>query len=237
MRTVTFLLIGAVLAPTGLRGQDPGDAPHRSVSIVLGMGAALNGPASGLVDQLREAGYDERSPCFIFCSGSTSHPTEAPPEVAVSVAAHLRVSRPLIVAGGLSRAALGGSTGYRQEGFDWIFSHWSTSTAWVGAFWSAYPGVRVGGGPAVFRMSDDGIDEKHEVSKLGLMGEAGVEYPSNRRFFVDLAVRIHAVPSEDVVYTSRASGNVVTLRPNWTHVQVLVGFGIRLDRKSDKSGR
>jgi len=206
MRIATLLVIGAVLAPTGARGQEGADARLKPVFIVLGMGAALNGPAAGLADQFREAGYDERG---FF---STAHPTEAPPEVAVSVVARLRASRPVIIGVGLSRAILGGSVGYRQEGFDFIFSRWSISTASVGAFWSAYPGVRVGGGPAVFRMSDDDSDEKHEVTKLGLIGEVGVEYPSNRRFFVDLAVRIHAIPSEDVAYTSQSSGNVVTLR-------------------------
>ncbi len=65
------------------------------------------------------------------------------------------------------------------------------------------------------------------VSRVGLMGEAGAELPANRRFFLNLGVRVHLVPATDVEH-GYIDSVPITLRPNWTHAALLAGLGIRL---------
>jgi len=195
-------------------------------SAVLQIGASVGGPASGLADQFRQVGYDDPSPCFFFCHGTTPHPSEDASSAAVGFTIRYPVGRSVAVGGGLTRAILGGAAGYRSEGMDYIFSRWNTSIAWAGGFWIMDPGIRLGGGPAWYRLDDDD-SEQHTVSRMGLLGEVGLEFPANRTFFLDLAVRLNVVPATDVDY-STADESVVRLRPSWTHVQLQAGFGIHL---------
>jgi len=55
--------------------------------------------------------------------------------------------------------------------------------------------------------------------------EAGVELPGDRRLFLNLAVRAHLIPAKDVEHGGTVQ---LTLRPTWTHVAFLAGFGIHL---------
>lgn len=57
------------------------------------------------------------------------------------------------------------------------------------------------------------------------MGEAGVEVPADRRFFLKLAMRVHLIPAKDV---EQAGTVAIALRPNWTHAALLAELGIRL---------
>ena len=94
---------------------------------------------------------------------------------------------------------------------------------WVGAFWRPYPALRLGGGPAWYRLVSQ--LEKLEISRVGLMGEAGGEVPMYGRFFLDLAVRFHLIPTQDVEHDLFGP---LTLRPNWSHTALLVGVGFHI---------
>ncbi|MGA7306615.1 MAG: hypothetical protein WBW88_17185 [Rhodothermales bacterium] len=229
MKATHFILIAVWLVPTALTGQGLDQADKNRVSIVLSLGATVGGPASGLADQLRLAGYDDGSPgCFFSSCGTLPHPSKQSPTIASGVTLRYPVSHALIVGGGLATSDLGGAIGYKESGFEFIFSDWTTSILWAGAFWTAYPGVRVGGGPAWYRLHSHETLEENKISRLGMMGEAGLEFPSNRLFFVDVAVRINVVPEEDVQYHNFDRETIASLRPKWTHMQVLAGFGVHL---------
>ncbi|MGA7305907.1 MAG: hypothetical protein WBW88_13595 [Rhodothermales bacterium] len=228
MKATHLILTAAWLVPTALTGQSLDRADKDRVSLVLSLGAALGGPASGLADQLRRAGYDDGSPaCFFSSCGTLPNPTEQRPSVASGVTLRYLINHALIVGGGFATSDLGGAIGYKKSGFNFIFSDWTASILWAGAFWTALPGVRLGGGPAWYRLHSQ-AHEEYKISRLGLMGEAGLEFPSNRLFFVDVAARINLVPEDDVQYRDLHGETTASLRPKWTHTQLLAGFGVHL---------
>ena len=232
MRSVVILLL-ACLVPAQLAGQSSDARAHRvprRLALLLELGGTVGGPAAGLVEQLRQAGFDDTRPggCFIFCSGPTAHPThDGPDGPAVGLTARFAISRRLVVGAGYGKTSLGGSMGYRADTTsilgDYVLSHWETTIAWAAAFWKPHPAFRLGGGPGWYRLEN--IPEGSKISQVGLMVEVGAEVPANRRFFLDLAVRAHLVPAKDV---DHGLSEPTTLRPNWTHAMLLAGFGVRL---------
>ena len=69
-----------------------------------------------------------------------------------------------------------------------------------------------------------GFSEKIKNLLAQLQKQEGV----SRTVFLNLAARIHLVPGKDVEH-NLSDGTVLTLRPtNWTHAQLLVGFGVHL---------
>jgi len=228
MRPIDLILIVSVLVPARVHGQDARDAWDRPISVVWNVGQSFIGPGSNLVNQLLRAGYRNRTlcPAHAWVCGGPSQ-VESAPGGASALTLRYAMTSELAVGAGISWTELGGGSGYRwREKWEEIRSYWDVSTVWAAAFWMPVPELRLGGGPALYGLSDEG--GRNEVSKLGLIGEYGIEYPSNRRFLLDVAVRLHVVPSEDVVYRSQLSETDVKLSPNWTHVQVLAGIGVRL---------
>lgn len=230
----TVILLMISLWPASLVGQtrdDRSGPPSRRLSFVLELGPSFGGPSSGLADQLRVAGFDDTDPggCFLIgCSGPTTHPTRESPGTAGGVAARFAISRQLVVGASYGNTSLGGSSGYRADttalfGGRHIFSHWDATFFWAGAFWKPAPILRVGGGPGWYRL--ESISAGSEVSQLGLMVEAGLELPADRRFFLDLAIRGHFIPAKDVEH---GSAEPITLRPEWSHATLLAGLGFRL---------
>jgi hypothetical protein len=232
MRSVVILLL-ACLMPAQLAGQSSDDRtrrPSRRLSFVLELGGSVGGPAAGLAEQLRQAGFDDTTPggCFfIGCSGPTPHPTQERPDGAVVLSARFAINRGLAVGVGYGNTSLGGSMGYRRDvesaWGDYVLSHWDATILWAAAFWKPAPAFRLGGGPGWYRLEN--VPEGSKVSQVGLMLEAGAEAPANRRFFLDLAIRAHLVPAKDVEH---GWTNPTTLRPDWTHVTLLAGVGVRL---------
>ena len=228
-RAVLFL--ASFLLPSVLAGQSPdsrGSRPQRRLSLVLEMGGSVGGPGTGLATQLRRAGYDATWPggCFIWCGGPITHPTQESPSVAVGLTARFAISRTLAVGAGYGTTSLGGANGYQANGSglgDFVLSDWEAKTVWAAAFWKPYPALRLGGGPGWYQL--DNVPTRLRVSQVGLMGEAGADLPAGRRFFLNLAVRVHFVPAKDVVHEGTTT---ITLRPNWTHASLLAGLGIRL---------
>ncbi len=232
MRSVVILLL-ACLVPAQLAGQISDARAHpapRRLALVLEFGRSVGGPGAGLVEQLRVAGFDDRTPrlcLWDLCSGPTVHPTQEAPGAVVGLTARFAISRGLVVGAGYGNTSLGGSMGYRADTTsilgDYVASHWETTVAWAAAFWKPHPAFRLGGGPGWYKLEN--IPQSSKVSQVGLMVEGGVEVPTNRRFLLDLAVRAHLVPAKDVEH---GRSEPITLRPNWTHVMLLAGFGVRL---------
>lgn len=229
--TIIFLL--TALWPAALLGQNPDNRsgpPSRRLSLIVQFGPSLGGPASGLAEELRLAGFDDTNPggCFfIGCSGPTAYPTQESPTAAAGLTAHFALSRRLVIGAGYSNTSLGGAAGYRADTAsvfgDFVFSHWDATIVWAGAFWRPAPALRLGGGPGWYRLEN--VPEGSKVSQVGVMVEVGAELPAYRRFFLDLAVRAHLIPTKDVAH---GGTEPVTLRPTWSHVALLAGLGVRL---------
>jgi hypothetical protein len=230
MRSIVVLVL-MCLVPAVVAGQSPDrrvpPAPRR-FSLVLELGGARGGPGAGLAEQMRKAGFDDTSPggCFFGCIGPIDHPEQAGAGGATGLTARFAISDPVAVGAGYGHTSLGGSTGYRakagSEFGDYVFSSWEATMMWAGVFWRPGSDLRLGGGPGWYRLEDG---EGFSVSRIGLMGEVGLEAPAARRFFLNLAIRGHLVPAKDV-----AQGWTVpiTLRPKWSHVALLAGLGVRL---------
>lgn len=248
--TTCLLILILTTVPTTLVGQSLDDRAPRRFSFILDVGLPLGGPAHGLAAQLRQAGFDDPTGCFIFCTGIISHPSEHGGAGAFALTARFAISSAVVVGAGYRAAELGGSNGFRKT--EWVcvddmppctpregvprgflFSRWSGTTVWAGAFWrpALSTGVRIGAGPAWHSLTTwtaaGRPGETDPVSRVGLMGEVGFELPSDRRFFWDIAVRIHLVPTKDVEHPVRGAPPI-TMRPNWTYAQLLVGFGVHL---------
>ncbi|KPK80916.1 MAG: hypothetical protein AMS25_08270 [Gemmatimonas sp. SM23_52] len=149
----------------------------------------------------------------------------------MGLTARFAISGAVAVGAGYSNTSLGGSMGYRAnaEPPGWfsgehVISHWDATMAWVGAFWKPHPAVRLGGGPGWYQLEN--YDARAvKVSQVGLMVEVGAEVPAARRFFLDLAIRLHLVPAKNVEHGRTVP---ITLRPNWTHAALLAGLGLHL---------
>jgi hypothetical protein len=232
MRSAVLLVVSCLLPPV-LAGQSPdsrGTHPAKRFSLVLEVGGSVGGPGAGLTTQLRQAGFIATTPreCFLmWCSGPTAYPTQEGPGVAVGLTARFAISRTVAVAAGYGTTSLGGSTGYRASAGSrlggYVSSDWNATMVWAGVFWTPHPALRLGGGPGRYQLEN--FPRGSRVSQVGLMGEAGADLPAGRRFFLNLAARVHFVPAKDVAQGETAP---ITLRPHWTHVSLLAGLGVRL---------
>ncbi|HQQ77563.1 MAG TPA: hypothetical protein PLB01_09435 [Thermoanaerobaculia bacterium] len=85
----------------------------------------------------------------------------------------------------------------------------STDVALV-AFWRPFPGLRVGAGPAWYRLTAaPDVGESLEVSKLGWIAEAGLAYPDRGAWYVDLAVQYRGTGDADFgTYVPSAKGPI-----------------------------
>ena len=221
------LLLAALPVAVPLPAPDTVSAarPRHRLSVTVELGGTFTGLSSGLAEQLRDAGYDDPSTCFLFCSGSIAHPTEQNPSVATALTARFAVTPSLLVGLGTARASLGGATGYRgaPESFfgDYVFSDWESRVLWGGVFWRPLPIIRLGGGPGWFRLKD--MEQvPNSVGRAGLVLEAGAELPANRLLFLSLTIRGHLIPTTDVPYHD------IVLRPSWSYLTISAGLGFHL---------
>lgn len=231
---MVLVMVSVALPPAPVSAQQPGEeggSRPGKIGLVLELGRVVGGPALGLVRQLREAGYDDTSPggCSFFgCHDGIPHPRRNGPGGVGGLTARVSLKPSMAVALGYSSASLGGADGYRR-GADvlsnaYAFSNWDALSFWVAGFWKPAPVMRLGGGPAWVRLNNS--PQPIGVSRLGAVGEFGIEVPAPRSgFFLNLAVRYHHVPSADVVH-GRDSERI-TLRPDWTHSVVSGGLGWR----------
>lgn len=229
-------LVLAALLPTALAGQQTGvlaEPDRKRLTLTFEMGNPVPDAGGGLADQLRRAGYGDLSPrtCFfILCSGPTEHPFPADGGPSVAVRARYALGPTVAVGVGYASSPLGGADGYRASTAARVSSHWEADIVWGSVFWTPHPAFRVGGGPAWFGLADDAAG--HRFSRPGAVGELGLEVPAGSRFFIDLGIRGHLVPSSaDVDYpvtslTGEELGSV-TLRPGASHVAVFAGAGVR----------
>jgi len=232
-RLIYRLVAGVGLfLPSHLAAQEPPDPVLQGMSrfsIAIELGRAVGGPTPGIVEQLVQAGFDQTilGGCAYnwlldreTCISTQTYPTKSPRGVAATVTARWMISSRWAVGGGVGSVRFGESRGY--SGGAYVDVSYDALEIWAAGYWQPLPWVRVGGGPALYRVHESYSGKT--VSRLGLMSEAGIEVPIERGFYVQLGVRGHFVPSATVHDTV---GVPITLRPSWSHVAFAGGVGLR----------
>jgi hypothetical protein len=214
MRNGVLFFLACFACPTA-QGQP---SRHR-LSLGIELGWAVGGPGSGLERQLRDAGYDETSPCFpeLGCSAPTAHPTRENPGGIVGVTLGFAIARKVALAAGYSNVSLGGSIGYAGS---YILSDWDASMIWISTSWRPRSNIRLGAGPGWYRLEN--VPMAGALTRIGAVLEAGLENRTESRLFLSVTLRMHVIPAKDVDHGG------LMLRPHWTHAAILAGAGVRL---------
>lgn len=227
------LLVLFVFAPGDLTAQGAardGRPFGKRLSVVVQLGPSVGGPAASLARQLREAGYDDPHPggcLFGFCADPSPRPTKEGAGWYVGLEGRFAVTETVAAVAAYGNTALGGSMGYRAVPGsifgESVHSHWDANSLWAGALWTPVPALRVGGGPAWYRLEN--LPMHVTVHRIGGAAEVGVDIPTGSRFFFDLTARLYVVPTRNVEHGRTES---ITLRPTWTHGSLVAGLGLRL---------
>lgn len=189
---VAALALAALLANLAAFGQEPrrkapatepSEPPVLNWELTLGGAGGFGVSASSMESALRAAGYTSSS------SGDFLSTTFFP-------SVRLRLGERAAVGVSFSSTRLGSATG-AGSGTTVLIQRSSMDVALVG-FWRPVPGVRVGAGPAWYRLgaSLDG-GPNLAVSKLGWIAEAGLAYPEGGRWHADLAVQYRGTGAAD----------------------------------------
>lgn len=239
MRLKCLLLAGlAYLSTTQLVGQvilhSNVEAPKR-FSIVLNAGSGLSGTAGSLSDQMNHVGLGDADPSR--CLYTNCRPPDSPEKEGliwtIAVDARYLVAQSVAVGITAEQTYLGGAKGYRDADRTHLDSEWSALNGAIKTYWFPIGVLYIGAGPGWYRMESK--SGGHTVAKIGLSGEAGLQFPEKGRGFMWLSVRGHLIPEEEVEHfipgASPESGvlpSSVVLTPDWSHVTVSLGFGVRL---------
>jgi hypothetical protein len=231
MRVVTALLLlaGLTAAPLSAQAGERDSESSYRMSITWGGGWTFSSTASQLATQLREAGYNHTyTPLCLSpaCPDPQRYPIRRRASPPGSLTMRFRLTRLVSVAGGYTWKRLGAAIGRREKessdfwtrDVDHILTSSRVTTLWVGGALHPLPSLRLGAGPGFYWTGRD-----HWVSRLGLLGEIGLDLPRGSRFFVDVAVRGHLVGSEEV--TDQPTG--ITLQNDLNHVTLEIGLGLR----------
>lgn len=153
-----FALALCLLAGPATGQDQTGADPTFPVSIRIQLGYGFGGPAPGLVDAYRAAGYGDESPggCLLgSCFGGIQFPhTERidRPEIAARLSVRLHPRWSVAVAGGIGPAGIveGYDAQWSQNGVNSATSAIHYGAQWLGAaLQHHYEGLRLGLGPAV----------------------------------------------------------------------------------------
>jgi hypothetical protein len=196
------LVLAAALAAFPAPGQEPRKAaavpaepPVLNWEVTLGGAGVFGAKASDLDRAMEDAGYSPSS------SGDFLSTTFFP-------SVRFRLGEHAAVGLSFSSTKLGSTTG-NGYGTSVTIGRSSTDVALVG-FWRPAPGLRIGAGPAWYRLTaspDGGADLT--VSKLGWIAEAGLAYPDGSRWYADLAVQYRGTGAADFgTYAPPAKGPI-----------------------------
>lgn len=226
-RIAALLLVAAVLS-TRIAGAQ--EAPKKAAAgpvepavlnweVTLGGAGGFGADTSDMDSALRAAGY------AVSSSGDFLSATVFP-------SVRLRLGDRASVGVSFSSTKLGSVTG---TGFGTTVSiQRSSMDVALVALWRPLPGVRVGAGPAWYRLtaSPEGGPDL-EVSKLGWIAEAGLAYPEGGRWYADFAAQYRGTGKADFgPYTPPAKGPI-TPAPisldgiGCSHFAFLAGLGVR----------
>ncbi len=206
----------------------------RRFSVSAYSGIAKGGPTDDLEQQMRQNGFDATTPggCFIFCGGPTSHPFSSDSGWGQSMLAFKyrfnRLFTTELIFGSSDTGMTMGSAGYLAN---LSLGHSVTTISPLLAFDEGT--IHLGLGPAVYIVSVDAepFKDGQTKMKLGLLADAGMQFPLNSRFFIDFRVQYRLVGRAEVgPFDVVGFSNAATLPASdvsFSHAYLGVGFGIR----------
>jgi len=196
-------------------------------------GALFGGPSGDLEGEMRTAGFDKTTPCWFFCEGAIRHPKSYAPGLAGMLALKYRLRPRLAVQLLYASTSTGETIGAAGGTFGGllILSHGVSTLAAVVSLQEGP--LLLGFGPALCMLSaSDTHGETGEATKLGLVFDAGLQFPRNSRFFVDLRAQYRWVGSASFgPYTASGFDDSAVLPESslsFNHAWFGLGFGIRL---------
>lgn len=222
--------VGTAQAQAGDESPEP---RLKRFSISATGGAAVGGPAGALENEMRAAGFGEDLPCLFLCTGMIERPVSYESGQSFMVALKYRLRKHLAVQllyGSASTGMTVGSTGGFGGGLR--LEHGAQTLAAVATFEEGP--LQLGLGPALYMLSvTDGNSGTGEATKLGLVADAGIQFPRNRRFFVDLRAQYRWVGSASMgPYTVSGLFTETAVMPEFSisfnHAWLGIGFGVRL---------
>jgi hypothetical protein len=228
----SLLALSTVGTARAQSADQPSDPQLKRFSISGYFGGTSGGPAAGIEAEMRTAGFDKTTQCWIFCEGAIHHPKSYGPGTSSMVALKYRLRPRLAVQllyGGVSTGETIGAAGGTFGGL-LILNHGVNTLAVVASLQEG-PLV-LGLGPALYMLrASDTHGEAGEATKLGLVFDAGLQFPPNSRFFFDLRAQYRWVGSARVgPYTASSFGDSAVLPEfslNFSHAWFGVGFGVR----------
>jgi hypothetical protein len=225
VRAAVVVLAALVAIPaTAQQAKKPAPAPAEplvtSWEVTLGGAGGFGSSTADMDGALRASGYAPST------SGDFLSATLFPSvRFALGERAALGVS--------FSSTKLGSTTGTTTGGGAVSIQRSSMDVALVG-FWRPFPGVRVGAGPAWYRLTAapaGGPDLT--ASKLGWIAEAGIALPEGKRFYADFALQWRGTGSADFgTYVPPANGPVTPAAISLdgiscAHAAFIAGLGLR----------
>jgi hypothetical protein len=227
MRRAAFALVAALMA-SAARGQQPRKAaydlpepPVLSWELTLGGAGAFGATSSGVERAMRNAGYGQPAP---KSSGDFLSASFFP-------SLRYRIGERFAV--GLSGAStkIGSTTCYVPAS---VSIQRTSADVAVVFFWRPVAGVRLGAGPAWFRLTArPNGGEDLAANRFGAVFEGGLAFPEAGRWYADLAVQYRAPGQADFgTYTPPQTG--VRANPpisldgiGFSHGAFLAGVGFR----------
>ena len=231
MRPLASILALAVLAASSAFAQEPRkkvapapeEPPVLNWEVSLGGAGGFGSSASDIEAAMRSAGY-----------GQASYPSSSGDFLSATFFPSVRFRFGGQFAVGLSGSStkLGSTTGY---GYSTLVTV-QRSSADVAAvfFWRPVPGVRLGAGPAWYRLTatPDGQSDLTD-SHIGWLAEAGVAFPETGRFYADLGVQYRGTGRADFgtyqppAYGGATPGPLELNGISCEHWAFVVGVGFR----------
>ncbi len=222
--------VGSVQAQSA---DEPPEPRLKRFSISGYSGAPIGGPSGDLEAEMRTAGFDKTTQCWFFCEGAIRHPKSYAPGTSGMLALKYRLRRRLAVQLLYASTSTGETIGAAGGTFGGllILRHGVNTLAAVATLQEGP--LLLGLGPALYMLSaSDTHGETGEATKLGLVFDAGLQFPHNSRFFVDLRAQYRWVGSASFgPYTASGFDDSAVLPEfslNFNHAWFGLGFGIRL---------
>jgi hypothetical protein len=248
------IVLAGVLIPVTTSAQPPPDTTRRTApgaqvsqppvrlwSVSIAAGSAIGRSSHDLEAAMRAAGFDDRTPDFLFPGEDHPYSTGVGGEATLTICR--RFGKMAHVRAVMGRCNLGETRGFTSESGDWaggninLEQSVSTFTIMAGVNREADGGFWVAGGPALYRVAlEDGLSGVTHLTanRLGAVVGLGFVLPVRKRFTVELQSQYRLVGSVDVGpidvgYAGHPpAGTLPRTKVHFDHGVLLLGLGVRL---------
>ena len=209
--------------------------PARRWALTAAWGGTSGLAGRQLSARMQASGLDDPSQCWLFCSGTISHPFHSPGGLAGTFGLSYALREPWALRFERVKGDLGETLGYKYP-FTWMFLRSAVETYAFSVVLSS-GSWRLGVGPAWHTVTVTRTDmpggPPSRGARLGAVAQGAVSWPSRSRFFLEAIVQRSLVGAVDIgPFTSRdAADSTVTTIPrtpvSFSYSSVRMGFGVR----------